>query len=94
MTTGATPEERATNAAKDFMKSVNEMGFDKETFAKVVASDHRTLQQTAVGVAFAIIYKMAEKGENDVDLRNQQSVARCKEVVNALGENGKYFAFI
>jgi hypothetical protein len=87
MESGSTPEERATNAGKAFMHAVNEIGFDTESFVKVVTKDHRTLQQSAVGIAFAIITEMAKKEDWEVDPRNAQAVDMCKKVAKQFGDS-------
>ncbi len=94
MTSGSTPKERAENTAKEFMRGINEIGFDYESFVAVVTADHRTLQQGAVRAALAIIYKMAKKEGWEIDPRNQQAVETSKKVVECLGEEGKFLSFI
>lgn len=91
---GTTPKERAENTARDFMRGINEMGFDEEAFAEVVATDHRTLQQGAVRAALAIIYRMAQKEDGDIDLRNQHAVETSKRIVALLGDHGGHMPFI
>lgn len=94
MNAGTTPQERAENTAKDFMRGINEIGFDTKSFVKVVTSDHRTLQQGAVRIALAIIYEMAKKEGWEIDPRNQEAVNTSKKIVEALGENGGYLPLI
>ena len=67
---------RAIAAAEALSNSVNEIGFDNETFAKVLGSDHRTLQQNTMRAFMAFAKTLAEHDEQDYyDARNEAS---CK----------------
>lgn len=72
---------RAIAAAEALSNSVNEMGFDNDTFAIVLASDHRTLQQNTMRAFMAFVGKLAEHDENDFyDGRNEASVKLATEI--------------
>jgi hypothetical protein len=89
MNTLATHQERAEAVARDFLRGINEIAFDNKTFAEVVARDHRALQQSAVRAALAIIYCMAKKQDNEIDLRNKSAVEISKRIVDLLGDHGE-----
>ena len=83
--THSTPEERATKAATDFMRAVNEMSFDNETFARAVRREHRTTQQAAMRTFVSVIRQWAADHETgNFDLRNQDTVAIANDIVQAV----------
>lgn len=86
--TTLTREERAFQAARDFMDAINEIGFDDKTFSRAVCAEHRTLQQSAVRLMIITILQMAEKEHYEVDLRNQGAVDLCKKIKVALEKDG------
>ena len=74
--------ERAIAAAQSLSNSVNEMGFDYETFAQVLASDHRTLQQNSMRAFIAFCQELAKSYETDFyDGRNEASCKLAAEIV-------------
>lgn len=67
---------RAIAVAEAMDDGVNEVGFDHKTFAKVLASSHRTLQQSTMRAFMAFVAEMAEHDkEQYYDGRNE---AACK----------------
>jgi hypothetical protein len=73
---------RAIAAAQSLSNSVNEMGFDYETFAQVLASDHRTLQQNSMRAFIAFCQELAKSYETDFyDGRNEASCKLAAEIV-------------
>lgn len=73
---------RAIAAAEALSNSVNEMGFDYETFAEVLGSDHRTLQQSTMRAFLAFCNKMAEHDTQGYhDQRNEASCKLATEVM-------------
>lgn len=78
-------EQRAIDAVHCLSDFVNDMTRDEEQFLVSMAREHRTLQQSFTGLCFAWIKKCAEKAESgDFDLRNEYSVKKCKEIVEAV----------
>jgi len=83
--THSTPEERAIQAAHDFMRAVNEMSFDHETFAREVRREHRTTQQAAMRTFVSVIRQWAADHETgNFDLRNQDTVAIANDIVQSV----------
>jgi len=73
---------RAIAAAEQLSDAINEMGFDAETFAKVLANDHRTLQQGTMRCMMAFVKLMAENYSNNFyDARNEASCKLASEIV-------------
>lgn len=73
---------RAIAAAESLSNSVNEMGFDYETFAQVLGSDHRTLQQNTMRAFVAFCNELAKYEEEEFyDARNEASCKLAAEVV-------------
>lgn len=73
---------RAIAAAESLSNSVNEMGFDYETFAQVLGSDHRTLQQNTMRAFVAFCKELAKHDEEEFyDARNEASCKLAAEVV-------------
>ena len=67
---------RAIVAAECLTNAVNEIGFNNEAFAMVVACQHRTLQQSVMRALVAVANKLATSyAEGNYDLRNE---AACK----------------
>lgn len=81
-----TREERARAAAREFANSVNEMGFDVESFVDEFQRQHRTLQQNGFGAFLALVKAWAELPANRRDLRNEWTCKKSREIVAALGE--------
>jgi len=76
------PEERATAAARDFMRAINELGFDAETFAQEVRREHRTLQQGAMRVFVVLLRQWARDYQNEnFDLRNMETVKAADTIL-------------
>lgn len=73
---------RAIAAAESLSNSVNEMGFDYETFAQVLGSDHRTLQQNTMRAFVAFCNELAKyDAEEFYDARNEASCKLATEIV-------------
>ena len=73
---------RAIAAAESLSNSVNEMGFDYATFAQVLGSDHRTLQQNTMRAFLAFCNELAKWNEQEYyDDRNKASCQLAAEVV-------------
>ena len=73
---------RAIAAAESFSNSVNEIGFDYETFAKVLGGDHRTLQQNSMRAFMAFAKTLAEHDEQGYhDGRNEASCKLATEIM-------------
>ena len=73
---------RAIAAAEALSNSVNEMGFDYETFAQVLGSDHRTLQQNTMRAFMAFCKELANHDEEEFyDARNEASCKLATEIV-------------
>lgn len=73
---------RAIAAAEAFTDAINEMGFDVETFAKVVAGEHRTLQQGAMRCFVEFAKQMAKSYEDQrYDARNEGACKLASEIV-------------
>jgi len=90
----STPADRARFAARVVSDFVNEMGFDHKTFADTLAREHRTLQQSTMGAFLAFIYRLAENGENQRDLRNEYACEQSRKIVEALGPYGNQMPLI
>jgi len=72
---------RAIAAAEAFSDSVNEIGFDNETFAEVLGSTHRTLQQGTMRAFVAFCNKLAEHEKDGYyDARNEASCKLAAEI--------------
>ena len=66
-------------AAECLTNAVNEIGFNNEAFAMVVACQHRTLQQSVMRALVAVANQLAANySEGRYDLRNE---AACKLAV-------------
>lgn len=79
---------------KDFQaisNITNNLGFNPEEVAKLLASQHRTLQQCFMRLCWNFIQEMAK--HESCDARNRASVDFCKQIVAHIGET-TYFPFI
>jgi hypothetical protein len=75
-------KERSEVAAADLNRACNVMNFDYETFANEVRREHRTIQQNTARVLFALIERWAGDYESgNFDLRNEDTVRACKDIV-------------
>ena len=75
-------KERAEKAAVEFIRAVNEINFDAESFAGEVRREHRTIQQNTALVLFNLIQRWAGDYESgNFDLRNEDTVRACKDIV-------------
>ncbi len=81
-----TREERARKAARELGDSLNEMGFDLESFTDEFLRQHRTLQQNAFGAFLALVKAWSELESNRYDLRNEWTCEKSRKIVAALGE--------
>lgn len=73
---------RAIAAAEALSNSVNEIGFDYETFAQVLSCDHRTLQQNTMRAFMAFCKELAHSEEVEhYDERNKASCKLAAEIV-------------
>ena len=73
---------RAIAAAESLSNSVNELGFDYETFAMVLGNDHRTLQQNTMRAFMAFAKILAEHNEQGYhDGRNEESCKLATEIM-------------
>lgn len=73
---------RAIAAAEALSDSVNEIGFDSETFAKVLASQHRTLQQNSMRAFVAFCGELAKFSEEGwYDGRNEASCKLASDIM-------------
>lgn len=68
----------ARELANAVLLFVNCYGFDEATFAKTIASDHKTLQQSTMHLFIATIREMAKVSPDD---RNAQTVELAKKIV-------------
>lgn len=71
-------EFRARRMANDLLIFVNSFGYDAETFAKMIAAGHKTLQQSVMRLFIATIRKMAEVNP---DARNEATVELAKKIL-------------
>lgn len=60
----------------------------RDALVELLSREHRTLQQTTIGLALKILYRFADKEEIDTDPRNSAGVQRCKEIKRFLGHYG------
>ena len=75
-------KERSEVAAADLNRACNVMNFDYETFANEVRREHRTIQQNTARVLFKLIQRWAGDYESgNFDLRNEDTVRACKDIV-------------
>lgn len=93
-TTMDTREERARETARNLADAANEMGFDTEAFADELLRQHRTIQQSAFGAFLATVKAWAALPPSRFDARNEFTVAKSREIVEALGEYNLRVPFI
>ena len=67
----------ARELAKGVLNFVNCYGFDTETFAKTIAADHKTLQQSVMRLFIATIREMAKMTPDE---RNAQTVELAQKI--------------
>lgn len=73
---------RAIAAAEALSDAVNEIGFENETFAKVLASQHRTLQQSTMRAFVAFSGELARfDKEGWYDGRNEASCKLASDIM-------------
>ena len=78
-------QERGEEFAKQFSDFVNSYSQDANKYAvEKMVRDHRTLQQNMMRFVMLFITEMAKNG---TDLRNEDSVALAKKIVEHVGEN-------
>lgn len=77
-------ENLAENAFQALSRLANAGGGDDgKEFVKLVTSDHRTLQQCMFGLFSKCIGEWAEAKESGMfDLRNEDTVNQCAEIVD------------
>ena len=76
----------AEELANEFSNFVNNYNRDDEAFVNAFFRQHRTLQQSMFGLMFKVIEKGAS-GDIGTDPRNQASIDKCKEIVEAFRTN-------
>ncbi len=73
-------------AARDLLDAVNFMSFDPDEFVAIVLREHRTIQQTLGGTVFKLIEAWGKAHvAGDYDLRNEDTVRQCHEIVERNG---------
>jgi len=74
---------------------LNPMGFSADAFCLAMDRQHRTLQQNFMRVIVAGIKYNAKKRDVDFDLRNEDTVKACREIVKKMeGTNWDCMRFI
>jgi hypothetical protein len=84
----STPTGRAIAAAEQLTTVINEMAFDSGAFAEVLASQHRTLQQSTTAVFLTTILRIAENG---TDARNEAAVLACRRIHEFLKSDPEFY---
>lgn len=69
---------KAEKMAGQLLEFVNSYGHDTDTFAKVIARGHKTLQQSVMRLFIDTIREMAEVTPDD---RNVETVKLAKEIL-------------
>lgn len=72
-----TKEDKAEVLAIDILNFVNSFGVDEKTFAKTIASGHKTLQQSTMRLFMATIREMAQVIPDD---QNAATVELAKAI--------------
>jgi len=70
----------AEELANEFSNFANNFNVDEEAFVNAFFRQHRTLQQSMMGLMFKVIEKAAS-GDIGTDPRNQASIDTCKKMV-------------
>lgn len=70
-------ELEAIDAANNLLSFVNSFGFDAKTYAKTIATGHKTLQQSVMRLFITTIAEMAEVYPDE---RNAQTVKLAKKI--------------
>lgn len=82
---GATGAEMA----RELGHYVNALGADRSDFVEqLTRREHRTLQQSAMGLFLDCIEAWADKEEHEYDLRNEDTVRLCRKIKAALTAGG------
>lgn len=93
-------DERNVEVTKELLKLCNLMGNEKTLSAQITSKlrrEHRTIQQSFIGVLRKVVLDYAEECEEyrDYDLRNKDSKLWAKIVAEADAEAGGYgFSYI
>lgn len=83
--------EEAAKSAKEVMRAINAMSLDNAEVGRVIANDHRTLQQSFMGIVVGFINEMADhKATGRYDPRNEAAVIFADRVKKTIFEDGKY----
>lgn len=73
MTSQGTDHEKV--AAQEIMGAINTMMTDSDVVGRMLANDHRTLQQSFMGIVVGFLNGMADHADTDrFDARNEASV--------------------
>jgi len=74
-------QDREKEAAKTIMSAVNSMVIDSDTIGRMLANDHRTLQQSFMGIVVGFLNGMADHDETSrFDARNEASVQLASRI--------------
>jgi hypothetical protein len=75
-------KERAQKIARDLVNAVNEMNFDKETFAQEIRRGHRTTQQSVMSAFITLVEQWGDDFETgNFDLRNEDTVKIADDIL-------------
>ena len=76
-------EIQEKKAANQILQSINIFA-DFKKIAKLIASDHSTLQQSFMRLAMEFIRIESDKTENQYDLRNEATIKLCQLIKEKL----------
>jgi len=71
-------KKQAEEAANTVLYFVNHFGFDADTFAKTIAREHKTLQQSVMRLFMVTIREMSKVRPDE---RNEATVALAKKIM-------------
>ena len=76
-------------AARTLAHYVNALGSDHADFVEqLTRNEHRTLQQSTMGLFLECVDAWAAKKDHEYDLRNQATVEMCRKIRAALTDDG------
>lgn len=87
--------DMATESAKDITRAINAMAINNNEVGELIAHDHRTLQQSFMGVVIGFINEMANnEATGAYDLRNEAACKAAAAMKEAWGDYPPPMPFI
>ena len=82
--------DQAKEVLEVLSKFVNNFNCPEEQFVEAFNREHRTLQQSMIGLMLKVMANLAEKPDSHIDARNQAARDTCREIFDLFEKKHGY----